>query len=52
MTVEREGLSYDELTALHDRIIDRLKILDATAALNAMMRFTVGAKVCFESTRL
>ncbi len=52
MTVELEGLSYDELTALHDRIIDRLKILDATEALNAMMRFTVDAKVCFESTRL
>jgi hypothetical protein len=48
MTIELDALSYDELLDLNDRIIERLKILDATDALNAMMKFNVGAKVCFD----
>ena len=51
MTIDLDDLSYDELLYLNDRIIERLKILDATDALNAMMKFNVGAKVCFDSTK-
>ena len=51
MAIELDGLSYDELLGLNNRIIERLKILDATDALNAMMKFNVGAKVCFDSTK-
>ncbi len=51
MTIELDDLSYDELLDLNGRIIERLKILDATDALNAMMKFNVGAKVCFDSTK-
>lgn len=51
MNIELNELSYDELLDLNERIIERLKILDATDALNAMMKFNVGAKVCFDSTR-
>lgn len=51
MTIELDELSYDELLDLNDRIIERLKILDAADALNAMMKFNVGAKVCFDSTK-
>ena len=51
MSIELDELSYDELLELNDRIIERLKILDATDALNAMMKFNVGAKVCFDSAK-
>ena len=51
MTIELDELSYDELLDLNDRIIARLKFLDATDALNAMMKFNLGAKVCFDSTK-
>ena len=43
MAIELDELSYDELLDLNDRIIERLKILEATDALNAMMKFNVGA---------
>ena len=49
MSIELDDLSYDELLDLNDRIIERLKILDAADAINAMMKFNVGAKVCFDS---
>jgi len=51
MTIELDGLSCDELLELNDRVIERLKILDATDALNAMMQFNVGARVCFDSPK-
>ena len=51
MTIELDDLSYDELLDLNDRILERLKILDARDALNAMMKFDVGAKVCFDSSK-
>ncbi len=51
MTIELDELSYDELLALNERIIERLKILDAADALNAMIKFNVGAKVCFDSPK-
>ena len=43
MAIELDELSYDELLDLNARIIERLKILDAADALNAMMKFNVGA---------
>jgi hypothetical protein len=49
MGIEIDELSYDELLDLNDRIIARLKHLDAADALNAMMKFNLGAKVCFDS---
>lgn len=49
--IELDELSYDELLDLNDRIIARLKHLDAADALNAMMKFNLGAKVCFDSSK-
>ena len=49
MNIEIDDLSYDELLDLNDRIIAHLKHLDAADALNAMMKFNIGAKVCFDS---
>ena len=51
MSIELDELSYDELLELNDRIIERLKHLDAADALNAMMKFNLGAKVCFDSSK-
>jgi len=51
MSIEFDDLSCDELLDLNDSIIARLKHLDAAAALNAMMKFNLGAKVCFDSSR-
>ena len=49
MSIDIDGLSYDELLDLNDRIIARLKHLDAANAINAMMNFNLGAKVCFDA---
>ena len=52
MSIELDDLSYDELLDLNGRIIARLKHLDAADALNAMMKFNLGAKVlCLLNTR-
>ena len=51
MSIELDDLSYDELLDLNGRIIERLKLLDATDTINAMMKLNVGAKVCFDSDR-
>ena len=51
MSIELDDLSYDELLDLNGRIIERLKLLDATDTINAMMKLNVGAKVCFDSSR-
>jgi hypothetical protein len=51
MTIELDELSYDELLDLNDRVIARLKHLEATDTLNAMMKFNLGTKVCFDSSR-
>ena len=49
MSIDINDLSYDELLDLNDRIIARLKHLDAADALNAMMKYNMGAKVCFDA---
>ena len=51
MSIEFDELSYDELLDLNDRVIARLKHLDAVEALNAMMKLNLGAKVCFDSSK-
>ena len=49
MSIDIDGLSYDELLNLNDRIIARLKHLDAADTTDAMMKLTLGSKVCFDS---
>jgi hypothetical protein len=49
MSIDIDGLSYDELLDLNDRIIARLKHLDAADTIDAMMKLTLGSKVCFDS---
>lgn len=49
MTIELDDLSYDELLDLNDRILARLKHLDAADTLNAMMTLNLGTQVCFDS---
>jgi hypothetical protein len=49
MSIDINDLSYDELLDLNDRIIARLKHLDAADTLNAMMKLNVGSKVCFDA---
>lgn len=44
-------LSYDELLALNDWIIERLKFLDRVDAHDAMMQFHPGARVRFDSPK-
>jgi len=51
MSIELDELSYDELLDLNDRVIERLKFLEATDTINAMMKLNVGTKVCFDSSR-
>jgi len=45
------ALSYDELLALNERIVEHLKFLDRQAAHEAMMQFHPGARVCFDSPK-
>ncbi|MEJ2330707.1 MAG: hypothetical protein P8Z67_13945 [Gammaproteobacteria bacterium] len=49
MSIDIDGLSYDELLDLNDRIIARLKHLDAADTINAMMKLNLGTKVCFDA---
>ena len=49
MSIDIDELSYDELLDLNDRIIARLKHLEAADTLNAMMKLNLGSKVCFDS---
>ncbi|HEY9120427.1 MAG TPA: hypothetical protein VIN33_11760 [Marinobacter sp.] len=49
MSIDIDGLSYEELLDLNDRIIARLKHLDASDTLNAMMKLNLGSKVCFDA---
>jgi len=51
MTVNLEGLSYEELVALNDEIVDRLNKMDTIQSLQAMAALNVGTKVSFDSKR-
>lgn len=49
MSIDIDDLPYDELLDLNDRIIARLKHLDAADTIDAMMKLNLGSKVCFDS---
>jgi hypothetical protein len=49
MSTDIDDLSYDESLELNDRIIARLKHLDAAETLNAMMKLNIGVRVYFEA---
>jgi hypothetical protein len=49
ISIDIDGLSYDELLNLNDSIITRLKYLDAADTIDAMMKLSLGSKVCFDS---
>ncbi len=49
MGIDINNLTYDELLDLNERIIARLKQLDAADTIDAMMKLTLGSKVCFDS---
>ena len=51
MNVELTELNYDELLTLNEQIIERLKLLDKMDAYQAMHRFNLGSRVCFDSSR-
>jgi len=47
--IDLDGLSYEELVALNDEIIDRLNKMDTIQSLQAMMALNIGSMVSFES---
>ena len=49
MPFDIEDLSHDELMALNDLIIERLRFLERAEAHEAMIRFHPGERVSFES---
>ena len=49
MTIDIDGLSYEELVQLNQRIVERLKMLQAMQAHVDMMAFNLGARVSFDS---
>jgi hypothetical protein len=51
MSIDIDELSREELVALNDRIIERLKYLDGVHARQAMVRLQLGTQVSFDSPR-
>lgn len=49
--IDLEGLSYEELLALNDEVVDRLNRLDVIESLQAMASLNIGTKVSFDSKR-
>jgi len=49
MTIDIDPLSADELIALNQRIVERLKFLDTMQAHHDMMAFNIGSQVSFET---
>lgn len=49
MDIDIDNLTCDELLDLNDRILARLKQLDAADTIDAMTKLTMGSKVCFDS---
>jgi hypothetical protein len=48
MKIDLESMSYDELVALNQKIVERLKFLDAMHTHREMMQFAPGDQVSFE----
>ena len=49
MSIDIDGLSYEELVQLNHRVVERLKMLQAMQAHVDMMAFNLGARVSFDS---
>lgn len=49
MPVDIDGLTYEELLALHDQVLERLKVLEAMKDQASMLAFRLGARVSFDS---
>ena len=48
MKIDIDSMSYDELSKLNHKIVERLKFLDSMHTHNEMMQFSPGDQVCFE----
>ena len=48
MSIDIDGLSYEELVQLNHRVVERLKMLQAMQAHVDMMAFNLGARVSFD----
>ncbi len=51
MSIDINNLSRQELVELNDRVIERLKYMDAVHAQQAMMTLNIGTQVSFDSPR-
>lgn len=51
MNIDIDNLNREELVELNDRVIERLKYLDAVYAQRAMMTLNIGSQVSFDSSR-
>ena len=49
MPVDIDRMTHDELVALNQRIVERLKFLNSMQAHKDMMAFNIGARVSFDS---
>ena len=49
--IDIEQLSIEELYALNDHIVERIKFLEHAAAHMSMMQFNLGARVSFETAQ-
>jgi len=51
MNIDIDLMTMQELEALNDRIIERLRLLDSMQAYHAMRAFNIGTRVSFDSKR-
>jgi hypothetical protein len=49
MPIDIDGLSFEELLELNQRVVARLKMLESMQAHVEMMAFNIGARVSFEA---
>ena len=49
MPVDIDGLSFEELLELNERIVARLKVMESMQAHMEMMAFNLGARVSFQT---
>ncbi len=47
--IDIDQLSIEELYALNDHVVERIKFLEHAAAHMSMMQFNIGARVSFET---
>jgi len=48
MPIDIDGLSFEELLELNQRVVARLKMLESMQAHMEMMRFRLGQRISFE----